>query len=550
MLVPSGSVNFPSGAFPVGAGGAARAPFEGRTESAVKGLLKTDHKPEIDEAFSGFNSGLVGVLQRVLMGTGTGPLTAGLAWLRDLMKNRWDQVDETQESVVSVGTQVHYVQEVIALQSGMGVWETGPDRTGTPSFPFGLLNLTVPSISVSVSGGSHSHNVTGSTGNATAGGDSHNHSAGSLSASSTNSTHSHTATVDVNSSVPTVNVTSSYAPWANVIFKSAAERKVITFLAYRTGTVSSFNIDVYKLEADGSSSIVYSSPDLSGNLTGAIGWQQHLMSGSILADLGDAYDVQFRMTGSGSVSLAGINFPNPTPLPGFRPYASGSARNASTTPAPATIPTATRDTMYVGPTPFVSIGIDVGQTTIPRFVFDDFNRAALGNVWIPYGSIGISSNRVTHTGSALVNNSSAAMRSQPMATDAIEVAADLFVDTHAAGIGLCCGQGMTGGAWLVVEDNDSEYRGIRIMTGNYDNRVARASLPGTPVSGRYTLRYTPSDNTYRAYAGASTTEPILSWVDSGNVVQHGIGRRWVGMVTRRAFTFASGRIDNFTAADV
>ncbi|AXQ64402.1 minor tail protein [Gordonia phage Neville] len=523
-VVPNGfsGLTMPNNTFGVGAGGAQRVKFENRSQSTVEGILKSDHKPGIDENFGGFNTGLIGVLQRVLMGTGGGgPLSAGLAWLRDLMGQRWKQADETAESVVSVGTQIHYVTEVIALQSGMGVHETGPDRTGTPSFPFSLLNL-------------HTHQMDFRTGST----DSHTHAViGSTTAMVT----------------PTVNVTAAYAPWGNVIFKSAAQRKVITFLAYRTGTVSSFNVDVYKLEADGSSSIVYSSPNLAGNLTTTIAWQQHLMDNGINADMGDSYDVQFRMTGSGSVSLAGLNFPNPTPLPGFRPYASGSGRNPTSIPVPATIPVIERDAMYVGPTPFVSLGIDVGQASIPRFVFDDFNRASFGNRWITYGPIEISSNRVQHSGSFLDNNSGAAMYAQPMASDAIEVSADIFVDTHAAGIGLCMAQGMTGGVWVAVEDNNSEFRGVRIQTGHYDSRTSRASLPMTaaPASGRYTLRYDPSDNTYRVYFGnPDGAEPILTWTDTGNIVPHGIGRRWVGVFARRAFTNVGGRVDNFTAADI
>ncbi|QNJ57076.1 minor tail protein [Gordonia phage Rabbitrun] len=509
--------------FAVGAGGAQRVSFEGRTQGAVETLLKADNKTVVDENFEDFNSGFASTLLRMLTGSGSGPLSSGLAFIRDLFKIRWDQADETAESVVSVGTQVHYVQEIISLQSGMGVWETGPDRTGTVSFPFGLLNLHAHTQDLYFDSdpsqfGVQRQDVLGTIG----------------------------------MTVPTVNATSTYAPWANVIFKSAAERKVVTFLANRTGTVSTFHIDIYKLEADGSSTLVHSSANLAGNLTTTLSWQQYLMPTGIQADLGDSYDVQFRMTGSGTVVMAGVNFPNPIPLPGFRPYASGSGRNPSTTPAPATIPTSTRDTMYVGPTPFVSLGIDVGQTVIPRFTFDDFNRTSLGSRWTTYGSIGISSNRVQHTGGALANNSAAAMSATPMSSDAIEVAADLFVDTHAVGVGLCMAQGMTGGAWLTIENNDSEFSGLRIMTGHYDSRTARATLPGQIESGRYTLRYTPSDNTYRAYFGSmdDNPTPILQWVDSGNVVQHGIGRRWVGVVARRAFTFASGRLDNFTAADV
>ncbi|WNM74430.1 hypothetical protein SEA_BEARBQ_28 [Gordonia phage BearBQ] len=441
---------------------------------------------------------------------------------------------DAAETAVSVGTQVNYVQQVIALQSGMGVWETGPDRTGTPSFPFS--NLTI---------NAHTHELSGQTSIVMLDNVQHRHGVGTL-------------VVEPNSSaVPTVNVTASYAPWANVIFKTAAERKVLTWMAYKTGTVSTFNLDVYKLEQDGSSSLLYSSPNLAGDVPvslSSIGWMQHLMSSqTIIADVGDIYDVQFRMTGSGSVSLAGINFPNPTPLPGFRPYTIGSARNASATPAPTTIATSTRDTMYTGPAPFVSIGIDVGQTQIPRFFYDDFNRASLGTRWITYGSsVGIKDGKVEFTGSAFANASAAAMYHQPLATDLVEVGADLSIDEEDIGVGVHCQSGLGNGVWLTADVG-----GVRIQTGAYNSRTDRvtATVPG---SGRYTLRAIRDEGDthfiYQVFFGDPNTEsavPVLTWPDTTNSIPSGIGRRWWSVMARRnGLIYPSGRLDNVTAADI
>ncbi|AMS03268.1 minor tail protein [Gordonia phage Lucky10] len=463
-----------------------------------------------------------------------------------------EKATDAIETAVSVGTQVNYVQQVIALQSGMGVHETGPDRTGTPSFNYGYMNL--PTSTISISGGAHEHNLTGNTGYETAGGTNHRHTLnGSLAgASSSGSDHSHTATIST--SPPTIAVTATYAPWANVIFKTAAERKVLTWFAYKTGTVSTFNLDVYKLEGDGSSSLVYSSPNLAGEVPvslASIGWMQHLMSGaSIIADFGDVYDVQFRMTGAGTVHIGGLNFSNPTPLPGFRPYAIGSARNPSTTPAPATISTTTRDTMYVGPAPFVSIGIDVGQTQIPRFFFDDFNRSSLGPRWITYGSIGIVDNKVRHTGSIFSNSTAAAMYHQPLATDIAEVGFDIDLDNLEAGAGMCCTSGLGAGVWLAVEND-----GVWIQTGGYSSRTNRTPTIAAPGAGRYTLRCIRSDDdthyVFQAYFGdPNATDPILTWPDTSNTIPHGVGRRWVGVIARRVDIAPSSRLDNFTAADV
>ncbi|AZS12305.1 minor tail protein [Gordonia phage Phabuloso] len=454
--------------------------------------------------------------------------------LAKFLKTTNETAVDAAETAVSVGTQVNYVQQVIALQSGMGVWETGPDRTGTPSFPFS--NLTI---------NAHTHELSGQTSIVMLDNVQHRHGVGTL-------------VVEPNSSaVPTVNVTATYAPWANVIFKTAAERKVLTWMAYKTGTVSTFNLDVYKLEQDGSSSLLYSSPNLAGDVPvslSSIGWMQHLMSSqTIVADVGDIYDVQFRMTGSGSVSLAGINFPNPTPLPGFRPYTIGSARNASATPAPTTIATSTRDTMYTGPAPFVSIGIDVGQTQIPRFFYDDFNRASLGTRWITYGSsVGIKDGKVEFTGSAFANASAAAMYHQPLATDLVEVGADLSIDEEDIGVGVHCQSGLGNGVWLTADVG-----GVRIQTGAYNSRTDRvtATVPG---SGRYTLRAIRDEGDthfiYQVFFGdpnAESAVPVLTWPDTTNSIPSGIGRRWWSVMARRnGLIYPSGRLDNVTAADI
>ncbi|OCH80219.1 hypothetical protein [Gordonia sp. UCD-TK1] len=475
-------------------------------------------------------------------------------WLLDTNEKAVDAI----ETVVSVGTQLNYVQELIVVRTGRPFWETGPDRTACVSFPFGLMNL--PMSTISIGGGQHQHAITGSTASATAAGDSHLHGAGVGQRANSNSggvDSAHTHTVVLSTTPPSVKATATYAPWGTVIFDSAAERKVLNWIAWKSGTVSTFFIDVYRLEPDGSSTYTgYSTPDLAGALATMPAWMSHLMDGaSIVADIDDAFEVQFRMTGSGDVHIAGVNMTNPIPLPGFRPYTAGSGRNPSTTPTPSTLSLATRDAMYTGPTPFIGIGIDVGQVDLPRVHFDNFNRASLGPRWITYGSsIGISDNKVQFTGSSIANTTAAAMYHQPLASDVVEVSADLSVDAEDIGIGMCCTSGLGSGVWLVLDDS-----GIALSTGAYNSRTARASdETDDPPSGRYTVRRIPSEDAshyiFQVYFGDANTEgavPILTWPDTGGVVGTGVGRRWVGMLARRnGLINPSGRLDNFTAADI
>lgn len=485
------------------------------------------------------------------------PINAAVAkvkdWFFDLLGWQDDATSKTDaiaESVVTVGTQVTYVQEAIAYRSGRPAHETGPDRTACVSFPFSDLNLSAANIAVS--GGRHEHKVLGNTQNATAGGDSHNHSAGtgvnSLEArdvsGSLDSAHTHAVTM----SAPVVNATATYAPWGNVIFDTAAERKVLTWMAYKSGQVLSFHLDVYKLEADGSTTFTgYTSPNYAGELTEVLALMRDLMTGiSILADEGDSYEVQFRMTGTGQVRIAGVNQLNPTPLPGLRPYAQGAGRNPSTTPTPATIPTATRDAMYTGPTPWIAIGIDIGQASLPRVITDDYNRAGVGPRWKAFGNIGIVDGKVQNTGGIFVNTSGALMHIQPLAYDQTEMSFDLSVDHGEAGGGIGCTSTLSDGVWLVADEN-----GVYIQTGAYNARTTRATGAASG-SGRYFATCTLESGVwvYRGFKGSTDTPPIVIWSDNTNIAGHGIGRRFVANVARRVFVDPSGRLDNFAAVDL
>ncbi|AXQ62860.1 minor tail protein [Gordonia phage Angelique] len=467
-------------------------------------------------------------------------------WLRTTNENATDAI----ETVVSVGTQLNYVQELIVVRTGRPFWETGPDRTACVSFPFGLMNL--PMSTISIGGGAHSVSISGFTGYTNAAGDNHRHAGSALDASAPNHVH----TVTLSTTPPSVKATATYAPWGTVIFDSAAERKVVNWIAWKSGTVSTFFIDLYRLEPDGTSTYTgYSTPDLAGALATMPAWMSHLMDGaSIVADIDDAYEAQFRMTGSGDVHIAGVNMPNPIPLPGFRPYTNGSGRNPSTTPVPASLSLAARDAMYTGPTPFVGFGIDVGQVNLPRVHFDNFNRSSLGPRWITYGPIGISNNKVQFTGSAIANSTAAAMYHQPLASDVVRVSADLSVDAEDIGFGACCSSGLGSGVWLVVDDS-----GIALSTGAYNSRTTRASNDADdPPSGLYTIERVPSEDEthyiFHVYFGNpedEENEPILTWPDTTGIVGTGAGRRWVGTLARRnGLINPSGRLDNFTAADI
>ncbi|QAY17555.1 minor tail protein [Gordonia phage Bradissa] len=473
-------------------------------------------------------------------------------WLR----NTNETATDAAETVVSVGTQVTYFQQVISVRSGRPLHETGPDRTACVSFPFSEMNLPVSNITIG--GGAHEHSLSGNSGYESAGGDNHRHSLnGSLAkATSSGADHSHTVTLSTNP--PVVNATANWAPWASIIIDSAAERKVLGWMAYKSGTVSTFHVDVFAQEPDGSvGPVIYSSPNLAGELVTSIAWMQHLMDGaSVIADVDDVVDVQFRMTGTGIVHIAGVNFPYATPITGMRPYSPGAGRNPSTTPVPASLTTAQRDAMYGGPTVFVGLGLDVGQTSIPVVIVDDLNRSSFGPEYKTFGNIKIEGGRAKHTASGLSTNSGAAMRVQSLNSDFFEISFDLWLDGDVeeyqiAGAGGRCTSSLGAGIWLTANEN-----GVYIQTGAYSSRTTRSTVPA-PGSGRYTLRPRRSaDNThwiYDVYFGDPNdpeNDPIDDWADTTGIVPDGVGRRRVAMVVNGAAFFPSGELDNFVARDI
>ncbi|QBZ72711.1 minor tail protein [Gordonia phage GodonK] len=489
-----------------------------------------------------FIGDLVEIFTDVLSGV---PIIGGaLGDLADSLLGLKENVDSNTVVVQQTTTQIESVQQIIAVQSGIGVWESGPDPTGMVSFPFAYLATNLPSISIE--GGSHGHNITGSTSAATAAGDSHTHSNGSLSASS--SSHSHTATVT--NSLPTINATTTYAPWASVRFSATAERKMLRYIAGKTGTVSSFYIDLYKQETDGSSTLLYSSPDQSGIVVGAMAWRELSLGYTINSNIGDVFEVQFRSSGTGSIQIAGIDFPYYAPISGYRPYAPGSARNASSTPAPSTIDTATRDAMYVGPTPFVSIGIDPG-IVIPRSHYISFDNGSWAN-WYRFNDASGQNLRI-NDGRVDIPALSAdgwrhAVYLLSTASDKMETIFDVLgVDNdRPAGGGICATASGLNGCLLIV--NNANVRLMKMTAaGTMTTLATSTAIKGT---GTYRVQYDPATNKFIGYkASGSTWTQGIEFTDSSNTITHGAAKRFGTISIYRNDFNSGGEIDNVYIRD-
>ena len=179
-----------------------------------------------------------------------------------------------------------------------------------------------------------------------------------------------------------INVTSATIKGGFIRCQGGEEKTSVTFAGYKTGTISSAYLDIYRLETNGSMTLLYSSPDWSSELQTAAALYQHVFAEEdqkgILTELGDNYGIQFRVGGSGTLVLRGRTMTPIAPLAGFRPLRLGFSR-PSGTPAPPTISAATMDTLYTDDIPFIGFGgID---EILPRSLFDPFTDTKVRYVY-------------------------------------------------------------------------------------------------------------------------------------------------------------------------
>ncbi|UXE04245.1 minor tail protein [Gordonia phage BlueNGold] len=486
-----------------------------------------------------FIEDLAEIFTRILGGV---PIIGGaLEDLAESLLGLKEDVDSNTVIVQQTTTQIESVQQIIAVQSGIGIWESGPDPTGMVSFPFVCLATNLPSVTVNSS--SHGHTITGSTSSATAGGDSHTHSNGSLAASS--SSHAHTTTVT--NEIPSINATATYAPWASIRFSATSERKILRYIASKSGTVTSFYIDLYKLELDGSSTLLYSSSDQSGVVTTTQQWLELNMGYTINSNIGDVYEVQFRMTGAGAVSIVGINVPYFTPISGYRPYAPGSARNPSSSPAPATISTVSRDAMYVGPVPFVSIGIDPG-IVIPRSHFITFDNNWQNWTHTTSNQLQLNNGRVIIP-ALTADGWRSAVYNLSVATDSMEAIIDvLSVDNdRRSGAAIC--------------STSTGFNGCALLVNNANVILAKQTSPGAFTtlatgdgtqkgSGTYRVQYDPLTNKFRGYKAVGSSWALaVEFTDSANTITHGPSKRFGTISIFRDNFDNGGDLDNLYIRD-
>ncbi|AMS02426.1 minor tail protein [Gordonia phage Bjanes7] len=454
------------------------------------------------------------------------PLANALgAWLLDTSTT----AEQALESADSAQTQIVTIQQVFSVRSNRPFWE-GPDPTGESSFPFSLLAKPA----------AHTHNFTAD-------------------GSGTRTTTS--------SGTNRVVATQSLLPMALVKCEYNTEKKQVSFKLRKVGTVTAAYIDVYVMGEDGSFTLLTSTPDVAADFLTVDAWQRVLMPSSYLSEMGDWLGVQFRMVGSGSLSIAGVEMEPENFFPEFRPL--NYALMRTTNSAPSVITRAQADEAYSYLVPYVQIGSDVGQVNAPRNFFDNFNRSTLGPAWSLQrqngGNLEIANNAVRDPSFQLIEGMAAALYTLPLTTDKIAAEWDSLDNRDNdrwSGVVLCASSDFTNFLYVATEANEVMIGTMASLSGGFVERARVSTGTTGSTDGHWLVVYDGpvaqgGTNTYRVYKGSNvvdgegniTVPPIVTWTDSGNAINHGKGNRFGGLMIHHANFAIGSPIDNWRYYD-
>lgn len=439
------------------------------------------------------------------------------------------------------------------------------DFTADATFPKRQM-VSIAAHSHSVSGNtdsslgihSHSFSFSDTTDTASAGGTSHSHGysdSGTTGGVSLSHIHAFSATSGASGAVsitPAV-VNASTAFFGYIRCGSVQEKRMFTFLAQGSGTVSTFNLDVYRMAADGALTLVYSSANIAGAITGTLGWVQHVIpagTASVNVAPEDVLAIQLRMTGAGSVALGGIVDPLPVNPPGYYPLRESAVRNPSGTPAPSTIAAGTANGQHTSTAiPYIEAGVDTGLASAPLSLSDNFN-GSLSQFWLMTGvnTLDATSNTfgITEGGS---DGWSWGKFNTQLRTDQARVGFTTTSPNAEEQVLWFKGNGSGSHVGLAVT---SSYATIYTMSGGA--RTNRAQVAIGTVGATYVLSYNAAT---KVFAVTRNGSQILTWTDSGNVAPTGLGNRFGGIglhATRSGWfglTYTQGSpIDDWLLADI
>ncbi|AWY06526.1 minor tail protein [Gordonia phage Trine] len=359
--------------------------------------------------------------------------------------------------------------------------------------------------------------------------------------------------VSTGGSQSTQTITNTIARISKIRVGQDQIRNTISFAALKSGTPQLY-VDLYRWDAEASEwHKVYSSPDLAplvsstlNRVTVAFSEEGYPMAA------GEQFALQWRQSGSGTVSLASKTFPI-LPAPGFSPGAIGGSRNPTSDPAPSVISYSTMESYNDGNTPWFELGSDIGQLSMPRFYSVNFDNASWQN-WVRNSvsgnSLTINSGEVQFSGTS--DGLQTATYGSPTLTSRARVQVDVLSSSASPSYLLVCRDntaGTAGAPFLRVSSTRVEIgvgavEYVTINPGSSDWRTG----PGT-----YRFSCDPvTDTTARLFAekwDGSNWVVVLDTVSPVAVITTGTANRFGGIGIQRALFTNGSPLDNFILED-
>lgn len=142
----------------------------------------------------------------------------------------------------------------------------------------------------------------------------------------------------------------------------------------------------------------------------------------------------------------------------------------------------------------------------------------------------------------------------PVKTDAVRFTYDVVKkDEGEAWIVICSNYDMTNFAAIRHTDDSGFFGGtdrVAICTGSgpvtIQNRVQINHV--TNDLDNFTAEYNPASNTYALYQGTNHT-PLITWTDTLNLVNHGLGERYIGAGFKSGFLTPGVEMCDFYVQD-
>lgn len=362
------------------------------------------------------------------------------------------------------------------------------------------------------------------------------------------------STIPYTSAINNIHCNINAAAWGFIRIGRTDQKQTVTTIAKQSsGTTTLLRFDVYRLEVDGSVTLLAQTGNVAGALTTSYAWIQSPITGN--AKLPVHYDdilaVQC-IVDTGVVDIAGLIAQSAVNNIS-RPYQLGGLRDAAAAQSPSTIPSGTVDAMYTSATPFFQLGSAEAASTAKRTIADDFQGNL--NKWImrhqgvgsDNGDFTISGGRLTYNGSN--GGYQSGVYQVPLTTDDFDCGFWTANPngSYASFLQCACNIGMDTGVMFGVFKSTIVLRQKTSWT-HISSNLASASVPDT-TGASWTISYRSATKTWSVYRDQGTT-PVLTWTEpaSGGPL-HGTGNRYFGIEFNRLLFAQSGAVDTFWAKD-